>query len=111
MIEIEIKDFLSASLNVPIYFEFPKKPPDTFVVLKKSGNGRENLLDAATLVADSYAPSMLEAAKLNDWVKLALDALTELDEISSSARAGDYPVFDTQNKKYRYQAVQNITHY
>lgn len=111
MIEIEIKDFLAASLNVPIYFEFPNKPPGTFVVLKKSGNGRENLLDAATLVADSYATSMLEATKLNDRVKLAMDALTDLDEISSSTRAGDYPVFDTQNKKYRYQAVQNITHY
>lgn len=111
MIEIAVKDFMAEKLGVPIYFEFPSKPPDTFVVLKVSGNGRENLLDAATLVADSYAPSMLEAAKLNDRVKTALDALTDLDEVSSSRRAGDYPVFDTQNKKYRYQAVQNITHY
>ena len=111
MIEIKIKDFLADSLGVPIYFEFPSKPPSTFVVLKKSGNGRENMLDAATLVADSYALSMLEAAKLNDRVKLALDALTDLEEISSSTRGGDYPAFDTQNKKYRYQAVQNITHY
>lgn len=111
MIEITIKDHMADRLGVPIYFEFPNKPPDTFVVLKVSGNGRENLLDAATLVADSYAPSMLEAAKLNDRVKTALDELTDLSEISSSRRAGDYPVFDTKNKKYRYQAVQNITHY
>lgn len=111
MIEITIKDFLAERLDVPIFFEFPARPPGTFVVLKKSGNGRENLLDAATLVADSYGPSMLDAAELNDRVKLALDALTDLSEISSSRRAGDYPVFDTQNKKHRYQAVQNITHY
>lgn len=111
MIEIVIKDFMAKMLGVPIYFEFPHKPQSTFVVLKVSGNGRENLLDAATLVVDSYAPSMLEAAKLNDRVKTTLDALTDLDAVSSSRRAVDYPVFDTQNMKYRYQAVQNITHY
>lgn len=81
------------------------------MVLKVSGNGRENLLDAATLVADSYGPSLLAAAELNDRVKTALDELADLPQISSSRRAGDYPAFDTQNKKYRYQAVQNITHY
>lgn len=111
MIEIIIKDFLSASLNVPTFMEFPDKPPGIFVVLKKSGNGRENLLDAATLVANSYAPSMLETAQLNEAVKAALDDLTELPEIASSKRAGDYPAFDTRNNLYRYQAVQTITHY
>lgn len=111
MIEITIKNHMAERLGVPIFFEFPSQPPSTFVVLKVSGNGRENLLDAATLVADSYGPSLLEAAKLNDRVKTALDELTDLPEISSSRRAGDYPVFDTQNKKHRYQAVQNITHY
>lgn len=111
MVEITIKDFLSNRLCVPIFFEFPHKPPDTFVVLKRNGNGRENLLDSATLVAESYAPSLLETAQLNDRVKQAMDELTDLDEITSSRRALDYPVFDTQNKRYRYQAVQNITHY
>ncbi len=111
MIEITIKNHMAERLGIPIYFEFPSRPPGTFVVLKKSGNGRENLLDAATLVADSYAPSMLEAAKLNERVKTALDELTDLEGVSSSRRGVDYPLFDTQNKKYRYQAVQNITHY
>lgn len=111
MIEITIKNHMAERLGVPIFFEFPSRPPGTFVVLKVSGNGRENLLDAATLVADSYAPSLLAAAELNDRVKTALDELADLPQISSSRRAGDYPVFDTQNKKHRYQAVQNITHY
>lgn len=111
MIEITIKNHMAERLGVPIFFELPSRPPGTFVVLKVSGNGRENLLDAATLVADSYGPSLLAAAELNDRVKTALDELADLPQISSSRRAGDYPAFDTQNKKYRYQAVQNITHY
>lgn len=111
MIEITIKNHMAERLGVPIFFEFPSRPPGTFVVLKVSGNGRENLLDAATLVADSYGTSLLATAELNDRVKTAMDELADLPQISSSRRAGDYPVFDTQNKKHRYQAVQNITHY
>ena len=63
------------------------------------------------IVADSYGRSLLEAAQLNEQVKAALDDLITLATVSSSTRAGDYPAFDTKNKKHRYQAVQNITHY
>lgn len=111
MIEITIKQFLEKRLSVPLFFEFPEEPPGSFVVLKKEGNPRENLLDSALLVADSYGPSLLEAARLNEQVKAALDDLVLLDAVSSSHRGGDYPAFDTKNKRYRYQAVQNINHY
>lgn len=111
MIEIIVKEFLEQRLAAPLFMEFPADPPDRFVVLKKGDSSRENYIDSAMLVADSYAESLLEAAKLNEQVKSALDALTELDTISSSRRGGDYPAFDTKNKRYRYQAVQNITHY
>lgn len=111
MIEITVKDYVGKSLQVPVFMEFPENPPKRFVVLKKGDSGRENYLDSAMFVADSYAESLLEAAKLNEQVKDILDMLTELDSISSSRRAGDYPAFDTKNKRYRYQAVQTITHY
>ena len=111
MIELTVKDFLEQSLTVPVYFELPEDPPDTFLVLKKGDSSRDNLLDAAMFVADSYGPSLWEAAKLNELVKEALDDLIHLPSISASRRAGDYPAFDTINKRYRYQAVQNITYY
>lgn len=111
MIEITILDYMSKNLPVPVYMEFPTDPTNRFIVLRKGNSERENLVDTSTFVADSYAESLLEAAKLNEQVKAALDSLVELDAVSSSKRGGDYPFYDTQNKRYRYQAVQIITHY
>lgn len=111
MIELIVLNFMAKKLPVPVYTEFPSDPDNRFVVLRKGGSERENLVDTSTFVADSYAESLLEAAKLNEQVKATLDSLTELDAVSCSKRGGDYPFYDTQNKRYRYQAVQNITHY
>lgn len=111
MIEITLLNFLAEKLSVPVYQEYPSNPPERFVVLRKADSSRENLLDSAMFVADSYAEPLLEAAKLNEQVKAALDALPENDAVSSSRRAGDYPAFDNKNKRHRYQAVYNITHY
>lgn len=111
MIELTVKEFMEARLSVPIYMEYPEDPPDSFVVLKKGDSGRENFLNSAMLVADSYGPYLLEAARLNEQVKSILDDLIQLPAVSASRRAGDYPAFDTKNEKHRYQAVQNITHY
>lgn len=111
MIELTVKEFLESRLTVPLFMEYPEDPPDSFVVLRKGDSGRENHLDSAMLVADSYGPSLLEAARLNELVKAILDNLVLLDCVSSSRRGGDYPAYDTNNKKHRYQAVQNISHY
>lgn len=111
MIEKAILDYLSAILFVPVRMEIPENPPERYVVLKRSGRGREGKIYAANLIADSYAPSLLEAARLNEQVKAALDDLDTLDEISSAELATDFPITDTNNKKYRYQAVYEIYHY
>lgn len=111
MIEIQIREFLERKLPVPVYMEFPEKPPTRFVVVQRTDGSRENLIDLAKLVADAYAESMYQAAVLNEQVKELLDRLTELPEVCSSVRVTDYPHIDTSNKRYRYQAVQNITHY
>ena len=111
MIELIVKDHLEEKLDVPVYFEFPNKAPQLFIVVKIETNPRENMLDSAMLVVDSYGPSQLEAMRLNAKVKQALDQLEQLPNVSSSRRGGDYPAFDTIRKRYRYQAVQNITFY
>ncbi|MFR2043720.1 MAG: hypothetical protein ACLS4A_12830 [Oscillospiraceae bacterium] len=63
------------------------------------------------VIAESYEGSLLKAAQLNRQVKAAMDALTELPEISAARLASDLPGAGYQNKRYRYQAVYNITHY
>lgn len=111
MIEITVKDFMESYLLVPVFMEYPAKPPARFVVLRKADSGRVNYIDTAMFIADSYAETLLETAKLNEQVVNAFDSLTDLDVISCSERGGDYNFPDTQNKRYRYQAVQNITYY
>lgn len=111
MIELVVLDFMQKSLPVPVYMEFPTDPPASFVVLRKGNSSRENFVDSSMFVADSYAESLLDAAMLNERVVTAFDSLTDLNDISSSQRGGDYSFPDTHNKRYRYQAVQTITHY
>lgn len=111
MIEITILDYLSARLSVDVRMEVPANPPERFVVLKKGGSSRENYIDTAIFTADSYAPTLLEAARLNEQVMAVMDGLIELDTVSAAKRSGDYPFPDTSTKRYRYQAVYDITHY
>ena len=111
MIELTVKAFLSDALPVPVLMEFPENPPEAFVVLHKGDSSRENLLDTAMFVADSYGGSLYDCAALNEQVKAAFERLTELDCVSCVSPAGDYPAFDTKNKRHRYQAVYNLSHY
>ena len=111
MIDIIVKEHLESRLDAPVYFEFPATAPDRFLVLKKDENPRENLVSSALIVVDSYAPNLLAAARLNETVKKALDSLVDRPDVCASKRSGDYPAFDTQNSRYRYQAVQTITYY
>lgn len=111
MIEITIKDFVSQWLSVPVYMEYPDSAPDRFVILDRSDTTRENHIETSLFIAQSYAESKLEAAKLNKQVKAAMDALVALEQVSCSELNSDYPFPDTQRKRHRYQAVYNITHY
>jgi hypothetical protein len=111
VIEIIVKEHLSASLPVGVYMEIPPELPDRFVVLKKADSSREDQLDAAMFVADSYAPSLYEAALLNEQVKTAMDTLIEHPAISHVQRSGDYPLTNTAIKRHRYQAVFDVSHY
>ena len=111
MIETVILNFVSAALDVPVRMEIPEDRPSRFVVLKRSGRGRESGLYAANLIAESHAQTLAQAAELNEQVKAVLDELETLDEISSAELATDYPVTDTGTKQYRYQAVYEIYHY
>lgn len=111
MIELDVLRFLEQRLPSPVYMEVPAKPPARYYILRKADSSRENLIDSAMFTVMSYAESLLEAAKLNELAKTAMDDLVELDSVSSSRRGGDYPFPDTNNKQPRYLTVHNITHY
>lgn len=111
MIEQTVLDFLASALTAPAYAEVPPNPPGTFVVVDKTGSGRENFICSATFAVQSYAPTQYEASTLNEQVKAAMDRLVERDEVISSRLNSDYPYTDTGQKRYRYQAVYDVQHY
>lgn len=111
MIETIVLDYLSEVLSVPVSMEVPEDPPDQFVVIEKTGGGEENHIKSATLAIQSIAPSLYEAAVLNENVKNAMDGIAALDAICRSNLNSDYNFTDTASKQYRYQAVFDLIYY
>lgn len=112
MIEAIVIAHLSEELgDIPVFAERPESVPEMWVLIEKTGSSRENRIDSATIAVQSYAPTMLGAAQLNEEVKSAMDSLIEIGSISRSALNSDYNYTDTATKSYRYQAVYDITYY
>lgn len=111
MIENTVLEFLTASLAWPVYMEEPEDAPEKFIIIRKTGGGRRDLISSAMFAVQSYAGTLLEAAEMNEAVKAVLDRLTELDSIAASRYNTDYIYPDTAKKRRRYQAVYEITYY
>lgn len=110
MIEPTVRRYLAEHLPVPVYLSQPEQLPPKFVFLEKIGSGRTNHVNRATFAVQSYGETLLDAMKLNESVKAAMDNLPELPEISASRLNSDYPFNDDKRKRYRYQAVYDLTH-
>lgn len=111
MIEPVIISYLSEQLGVPVYGVIPPDPPATMVTVEKTGGRRSNLIDAATLAIQSWAPSVEAAAQLNDQVKAAMASSVEMDAISSCDLNADYNYTDNTRKRPRYQALFDVVYY
>ena len=111
MIERTILWFLKNELEEPIYLEKPEPVPEIYVLFEKTGSRRTNRLMVSMFAFQSYATSLLGAVELNEKVKAAVDKLIESDEIASVRLDSDYNWTDTTTKRYRYQAVFDISHY
>lgn len=111
MIEIVIKQFLDGHLSVPSFLEKKGKMPEKYVLFEKTGGAKKNHLLSSTCAFQSYAPSLYEAAVLNEELKAVVEDMIILDEISGIKLNSDYPFTDTTMKEYRYQAVFDINHY
>lgn len=111
MIEKIILDYLNETLTVPAYMEVPKKAPESYVVIEKTGSSEYNHIKEATLAIQSIAPTLYKAACLNEEVKTVMDNADILADITKSKCNSDYNFTDTSTKSYRYQAVYDISHY
>lgn len=111
MIEKIVYDYLKANMAVDVFTELPAAFYSPCVVLEKTSSGLENYIKTATIAVQSYGNSLYEAASLNEDVKAAMLNIITLNSIASCKLNSDYNFTDTTTKRYRYQAVFNITYY
>ena len=78
---------------------------------KVTGGSQVNYIDKAIIAIQSYSSSLYKAAVLNEKVKIIMKNIIEMDEISECELNSDYNYTDTSRKKYRYQAVYELTYY
>ena len=94
------------------YGEEPESPPKTYAVIGRVGGGMENHISRALITVRSYAPTLLQAAKLNKQIKFEMVyGLPELPQIAGIRLNSDYNNTDPETRRYRYQAVYEITYY
>lgn len=111
MIEATIINYLNTAVGLPTYAEQPKDPPEEFLLVEKTGSGMENWIHTAMIAVQSYADSMFRAAEINASVRTAMWQIDELENIYACDLNSDYNFTDTEQKKYRYQAVFDITYH
>lgn len=112
LIEQRIIEYLHGQLALPVYGEVPEGNEGRFLVVEKSGSSRSDYIDTATIVVQSYADSLAEAATLNNAAKTRMLAAPVLmDSISAVNLNSDYNYTDIDTKRYRYQGVFVVTYY
>lgn len=111
IIEEVVLNHLSDKLSVPVRMEEEPALTGAYVLIEKTGGSCSDHVKRATVAIQSYADRMIEAARLNEQVKDAMDALIVSDQVCRCSLNSDYNFTDTSRKKYRYQAVFDIVHY
>ena len=111
MIEETLLEYLNGILSVPVYMEKPEEDiPDQYVLLEKTGSGKDNHISSATFAIQSYAPSLYEAAALSHDICTAMEQAVSVKNISRSSLNSEYNYTDTTKKQYRYQAVFDVVY-
>lgn len=111
MIEKIVYDYLIDN-GISAYMEIPESfPAPPFVLIEKTSGGGAEHISFARLAIQSYGATLYAAAQLNEQVKTLMENMVELDEVCKVSLNSDYNFTDTATKRYRYQAVFDITHY
>ena len=112
MIETILLKYMSGRVDMPFYMEEPEDPPKEYGILEKTGGGGTNKINTAVFAVQSYGNSLEAAASRNlECKKAMLSAPDNLDSVSRVSLNSDYNYTDTETKRYRYQAVFNITYF
>ena len=111
MIEEIIRTYLLPLVSVPVYTERPETPPDSYIVVERTGGSIENHLRYAMVAVQALAPSMYGAASLHEAIIQHMMTLNTVDDVSGIRLNSEYNFTDTSIKGYRYQSVYDIYYF
>lgn len=110
MIEATVIGYLDGLDGVHAYAERPVDPPAEYLLIEKTGSGYVNHISHATMAVQCYADSLFRAAELCGMVETAMRGIIAVPDVSSCRLNSSYNFTDTESRKYRYQAVFEITY-
>lgn len=102
---------MTAITGIPVYVDVPSEPPESYIVIERTGGGEEEHIRSAMIAIQSYGMSRLQAATLHENVLSAMHGLITLDNVSACNVNSEYDFTDTETKRYRYQAVFDVIYY
>lgn len=109
MIEQIIREHIGTLVSA--YMEVPEQITDReYVVIEKTGGRSTEGLRTATIAVQSYAPSLYDAAVLNERVVELMGDIVGKKNIFSCTLNSNYNFTDTKTKRYRYQAIFDLVY-
>ena len=100
----------STTVSIPVYGDVPSPIEDKFVTVEQTGAAEQDKIRSATIAIQSWETTRDKAAKLNDKVIAAMEAMISQAEISRSSLDNSYNYTDLTRKKPRYQAVFTVVY-
>ena len=110
LIEPIVLNYLKANMDVPIYPDMPDNLPHKFVLFTIVDRGRKNFIDQVTIEFHSYAETKLDAAEIDERVRMLMEDIIFLPEIAASRLGGGNDLNDPQIDRYRYRCYFNLTY-
>ena len=112
MVENLIIDYLNNHEDIafPARGDTPRGGDFCYYLVEKTGSTNRNHIHTAQIAIQSYGMSKTHASSMNENVIGVMLGITALPEISACKLNSDYDFTDTAKKRYRYQAVFDITY-
>ena len=109
MIEKTVIDYLSARLSVPVGAQTPPGPPESYVVVERTGGGEKDGLQAAVIALRCTDASLFGAISLCTVVADALKTMpAHVANVSSARRESTYNQTDLRTKSWRYTTIFRV---
>lgn len=110
LIEPIVLNYLEENLDVPVYMNMPKSIPEKFVIFTTVDRGRKDFINHVTIEFHSYARTKLDAAMIDERVRMLMEDIIFLPEIAASRFGGGNDLNDSQIDRFRYRCYFNLTY-